>query len=252
MPQPFLQETDNMCILSKKPSRAWSYGIEYLIDSSSSDLPELSVWNPINLKPQQYLNALTQRATFSLQSQKGLFPVQFVGTYYDTQGLLEVFSSHCIGKYNPFTQVDLIDNEVNQLVDLLFRFKTSPLMSIPFRERMVNRLVVLMQDAQEEDNAILGITVGSLRSFYNFIHLHKGLKFPDISLTPDNNIYATWKSQNNRIFSLHFLPTGDARFVILKPNDRHPEKQIRTTGTSTVDIIMDLLKPFGLEEWVTE
>lgn len=110
----------------------------------------------------------------------------------------------------------------------------------------------LLDEAQEEDDAVLGINIGSLRGFYNFIHLNKDLKFPDISLTPDNNIYTTWRDMSKRVFSIHFLSDSDARFVILKPNERHPERQIMTTGTLSVDILMDHLKPYGLEAWVFE
>ncbi len=155
-----------------------------------------------------------------------------------------------IGKDNPFTQTDLLNDEENEIHELIFRIRRSPV--IPYRESLANRLIVLYNDVKEEDSDSPGIALGSIRHFYNFFQFHTNLKCPIVSLTPDNNIYASWKEGQNRVFSVHFLPSGDVRFVIFKPNNRHPERQIRISGTATPDTLMEMVTPNGLWDWITE
>jgi len=85
-----------------------------------------------------------------------------------------------------------------------------------------------------------------------FFQINTNIKCPIISLTPENNIYASWKSEQNRVFSVHFLGRGSVRFVILKPNDRHPEQQIRLSGTATYDILRETVTPHGVWDWISE
>jgi hypothetical protein len=152
---------------------------------------------------------------------------------------------------DPFTQADLLDIDDYQVQELILRFNTLP--SITYHERLVDRLFTLFGDAREEEPFSPGIAVGSLRNFYNFFQLNTNLKCPSISLTPDDNIYASWRSEQNLVFSVHFLLTnGDVRFVILKPNDMHSKKQIRHSGTATIDTLMDEVESSNIRDWILE
>lgn len=161
------------------------------------------------------------------------------------------FILNCLKKEDSFTQVDLLDNEDDQVQDLIFRFRR--LFSIPYCESLANSLLSLFNDAKEEYPASFGIAVGSLRNFYNLLQLHTNLKCPTVSLTPDYNIYASWRSEQNRVFSVHFLPNGDTRFVILKPNGSYPGRQICLSGLLTTDILMEMIavKPCDVG-WISE
>jgi len=151
---------------------------------------------------------------------------------------------------DPFTQADLLNSEEDQVQELIFRIRK--LASITCHESLANKLLTLFNDAKEEDSASLGIAVGSLRSFYNFFRLHTNLKLPTISLTPDYNIYASWRGEQKRVFSVHFLPNGDTRFVIFKPNDRHPGRQIRLSGIATTDTLIKTVESSGVSDWISE
>jgi len=152
---------------------------------------------------------------------------------------------------DPFTQTDLLNNEEDQVQELIFRIRKS--ISIRYHESLANRLLTLFNDAKEEDSASLGIAVGSLRNFYNFLYLHTNLKYPNISLTPDDNIYISWRDEQNKLFSVLFLPNReDARFVIFKPNNRHPKRQIRISGTATTDILIETVEPYNVLDWISE
>jgi len=151
---------------------------------------------------------------------------------------------------DPITQATLLKNEEDQVQELIFRIKRS--IAISYRKSLANTILTLFNDAKEEDPDCLGIAAESLRSFYNFLHLHTDIKCPTISLTPDYNIYASWRGEQNRVFSVHFLPNGDVRFVIFKPNDRHPGRQIRLSGIATTDVLMETVAPDSVSDWISE
>ena len=160
--------------------------------------------------------------------------------------------SYFIGASAP-TQLELLNTEEDQVKQLIARIRISPF--ILCQQKLVDvavRILTLFKDAKEEDEFSVGITAGSLRSFYSFISTHSDLKRPKLSLTPENNIYASWKSGNDKIFSVHFFSNGDARFVIFKPNNRHPEKIIRISGVVTSDMLIETVKPYNIDEWVLE
>ena len=148
------------------------------------------------------------------------------------------------------TQAILLENEEDQVQELIFQIRKS--LSITYHESLANRILILFNDAKEEDPDCLGIAAESLRNFYNFFRLHTNLKCPTISLTPDYNIYASWRGEQNRVFSVHFLPNGDVRFVIFKPNDRHPGRQIRLSGIATTDVLMETVAPDSVSDWTSE
>jgi len=151
---------------------------------------------------------------------------------------------------DPITQATLLKREEDQVQELIFRIKRSR--TISCQELLANRLLTLFYDAKEEDPDCVGIAAESLRNYYNFIHLHTNIKCPTISLTPEYNIYASWRDEQNRVLSVHFLPNMDVRFVMFKPNDRHPERKIRVSGIATIDILMDTLTPYCIEDWILE
>ena len=153
-------------------------------------------------------------------------------------------------KNDPLTQTDLVDSEDEQVQELILRIRTS--LSISHRETLANKLLRLFNDAKEEDPGSAGIAIGSLRTFIAFFQLHPTLKRPTISLTPENNVYASWRDSRRRVLSVHFLASGDVRFVIFKPNDRYPERQFRLSGNATVDILMATVAPHGVLDWITE
>jgi hypothetical protein len=146
------------------------------------------------------------------------------------------------------TQTNLVNSEEVLVQELIYRIKISR--PIPYREDLAKRLLALYYDAKEEDPDCVGIAAESLRSFNDFIHLHTNLKPPIISLTPDYNIYASWRDKQNRVFSVHFLPNADVRFVMFKPNVKRPERKIRVSGSATIDTLMKIVDPDCLEEWI--
>lgn len=168
----------------------------------------------------------------------------------ETQERREIFISDWPERKDPFTQSDLLESKEEEVQKLIYQIKTSLL--IRYREKLANRLLTLFKDSKEDDPDSTGIAVVSLRNFFNFLQVYPNLKCPSISLTPEYNIYASWRDEQNRVFSVHFLPNGDVRFVILKPNYKHPERQIRVSGTTTIDILMETVSYYRVYNWISE
>jgi len=155
-----------------------------------------------------------------------------------------------LGNKNPITQTALLKSEEDQVQELIFQIKR--LISISHKDDLANKLLTLFNDAKEEDPDSLGMSARSLQSFANFLLSNTNINCPTISLTPDYNIYASWRHEQNRLFSVHFLPNGDARFVIFKPNNRHPERITRISGVTTTDVLMETVIPYDIEKWISE
>ncbi|MFH1673358.1 MAG: hypothetical protein ABIF87_08035 [Pseudomonadota bacterium] len=206
------------------------YGNQSIEDNSPSDYPYTGAWvfSPkLSSKMARYRNT------------------PFVNQEESDTSIIDLPESQ-----DSITQSTLLKSEEDQVQELIFRIKRSR--SILYGESLANRLLTLFNDAKEEDPDCVGIAAESLRNFNNFLQLHINLKCPTISLTPDYNIYASWRAEQNRVFSIHFLPNADARFVIFKPNDRHPERKIRISGVATIDILMETVTPYCIGDWISE
>lgn len=134
--------------------------------------------------------------------------------------------------------------------ELIWRIGTTP--SIRYRVRLAARLTELQKAVQEEALDGRGMTVRSLQHFFDFLKAHPDLRCPVISATPERNIYASWKSGINRVFSVLFLPDGNVRFVIFRPNDKHPSETVRLSGMATLDVLMSIAESQGVLNWVRE
>jgi hypothetical protein len=156
---------------------------------------------------------------------------------------------HLPQKRDPSTQIDLDDLQ-DEVQDLVLRMRTSR--SISCREGLANRLVELLSDAEEEDPESLGISPGSLRNFYNFLRAYPNVKCPTITLTPGCTIYASWRPGQNRLFAVDFLANEDVLFVVFRPNERHPERPIRLSGSVTMDVLKDTVEGCAVWEWISE
>jgi len=157
--------------------------------------------------------------------------------------------STAITKITP-SQLGLLNVEDEKIQNLIFHIRMSS--QISYRERIAANLLFLNDYAKEETSESAGINLGSLQSFYDFIQIHNNLKCPIISLTPDDNIYLSWRGEKNRLFSVHFLSGEEVRFVVFKPNDMHPEKEDRFSGKTTYDVLKEAVIQYHVWDWISE
>lgn len=124
---------------------------------------------------------------------------------------------------------------------------------IMHRKRIVQRIRALRQMVRDDENEDGDISSDSLRSFFEFLNLHPELNYPDISLTPDGDIYARWKGRDRSLFSVHFLPQSRVRYVVFTPDRKRSDLIDRISGTSSVDTVLETAdRAYGVTGWVRE
>lgn len=120
-------------------------------------------------------------------------------------------------------------------------------------ERIVRRIRALRQMVRDDENEDGDISSESLRSFFEFLSLHPELNYPDISLTPDGDIYARWKGRDRSLFSVHFLPQSRVRYVVFSQDRKRPDLIDRISGTSSVDTVLETAdRAYGVIGWLRE
>jgi len=134
-------------------------------------------------------------------------------------------------------------NEVNEIVKFLNQT------NISFSERLAERIQFLFEASKEEYPHVEAISPESLKNFVSFLLSAPNLKYPDVVLSPDKNICTQWRTTPNRYFSVEFLPTGDARFVLFSPDPKNPDKTFRMSGIVSVDSLMQTAQPPGILSW---
>ena len=120
-----------------------------------------------------------------------------------------------------------------------------------FAERLANRLDYLAKISQEEYPEQAPIAPESLQDFVAFLESTLKLVYPGVVLTPSGNVQAEWRNGKNRHFAVEFVGSGDVHFVVFAPDPKHSYKTIRASGVATVESLMDIVRPYGVESWAT-
>ena len=102
-----------------------------------------------------------------------------------------------------------------------------------------------------EDPEDGSISIDSMRNFIGFLQNTTNLKCPNVALTPSNEIHAQWRTAPNRHLAVVFLQTGETRFVIFSPNSKDPEMIDRISGLTSVDSLLETIKPHKVLEWAS-
>ena len=140
--------------------------------------------------------------------------------------------------------------EDERVEEIIWRVRTT--LPVRYRAKLASHLRELAKAVREEELEGNEISAKSLRQFIEFLQANPRLRCPTISVTPDLNIYASWKSGPDQVFSIHFLPDGNVRCVIFRPNEKHPGKVVRFSVTATADVIISVAERNGVLEWASE
>ena len=116
----------------------------------------------------------------------------------------------------------------------------------------LNFLYEVVNEDPDEDLNKIPISIESLRNFISFLQNATSLKYPNVVLTPSNEIRAQWRTAPNRHFAVVFLSTEEARFVIFTPNPKDPDKIDRFSGITSVDSLMETIRPHRVLEWASQ
>lgn len=148
------------------------------------------------------------------------------------------------------TEKGLVDDNDDAVQDLIFSMRSTA--TISDSQGIADRLLELYNSSKEEEPSLIGMAVQSLLSYYKFLQKNPDLKRPAITLTPDGNVYVSWRGDEGRVLSIHFLPDSDVRFVVFKPNRRDPERKTRISGMTTFDMLMEEVAPCHVCDWISK
>lgn len=123
--------------------------------------------------------------------------------------------------------------------------------NISYAQRLADRLRDLYESVLEDPDEE-PLTPGSLINFIYFLSETPRLRYPDVSLTPTNEIRAQWRTAPNRHFAVSFSSMGDARFVIFKPNSDDPDRIDRFYGITSIASLIETTRPHRVLEWTSE
>ena len=123
--------------------------------------------------------------------------------------------------------------------------------NISSAQRLADRLRDLYESVLEDPDEE-PLPPGSLINFIYFLSETPGLRYPDVSLTPTNEIRAQWRTAPNRHFAVSFSSMGDARFVIFKPNSDDPDRIDRFFGITSIATLIETTRPHRVLEWTSE
>jgi hypothetical protein len=150
---------------------------------------------------------------------------------------------------SPFDELDdhlTNDEKIKNLIEYVREES-----NIQFANELAVRLDFL-RDAVNEDSDEIPISTESLRNFISFLRKTPNLKYPNVVLTPSNEIRAQWRTASNRHFAVVFLPTEETRYVIFTPNSKEPDKIDRLSGITSVGSLMETVQPHNVLEWASE
>jgi len=139
-----------------------------------------------------------------------------------------------------------VEIKVNRLLDEIRDKEHTPL-ARKVADRISDLYESIKDDPDEEP-----VSYDSLKYFIYFLISTPNLKYPDIVLTPTNEIRAQWRTAPNRHFAVSFMSTGDVRFVIFKPNNIDPDRIDRVSGITTVETLIETVQPLRVLEWALQ
>ena len=180
-----------------------------------------------------------------------LFPwiwLELETTYSST--ISGVAAEHVPISVSPFDVLEKTKDRDAQLSSLLEFVATA--LNAPFADRLARRIRLLLDAAKEEEQVTEQPSLDSLRNLLYFFQTQPGLRYPDLVLSPPGFFRAEWYVSPTRYFAAEFLPGGDSRFVVFGPNRLHSQKTLRLSGTVSVDLLSEAVRPFGVFEWASE
>ncbi|MEW6380760.1 MAG: hypothetical protein AB1611_14285 [bacterium] len=119
---------------------------------------------------------------------------------------------------------------------------------LPYKDRILNRLKWLLDATLDEPEAENYLNPDSVNLFLEFMRSKERLKYPDIILSPSGNVSTCWRIDANRSLCIEFLCGQSIRFVVFIPN---PLRTLRITGTIPISMLWDTLRPYNVEQWIT-
>ncbi len=117
--------------------------------------------------------------------------------------------------------------------------------------KTAERLYSLREMLKDEEGKEANISPESLRALHIFLRRLRRFRLPELSLTPEADVYLRWKAGAQRLFAVHFENDRRVRFVVFSPNPRHPGIVNRLSGIEAVDTVFETAdRAFSVKKWI--
>ncbi|HCD6632435.1 hypothetical protein [Pseudomonas aeruginosa] len=104
----------------------------------------------------------------------------------------------------------------------------------------------------KEDYDGRALSASSILTFLDFLNTHRNSKFPAITATPNGELYAQWKRDNDQRLGVQFLVGSEIKWVLLKRNPEHDEHIDYFAGQTVADSFGETATALGIREWIEE
>ena len=115
-------------------------------------------------------------------------------------------------------------------------------------EMVAERLEHLDELEQEEENEE-PISLDSVATFLSFLVAFSSRAEPGITVTPDGNIYATWKAEGGRHCGIEFAPMRAAKLVLMVPGEAETGSGVHIAGMMGSADLERTLRLHGVHAW---
>jgi hypothetical protein len=117
----------------------------------------------------------------------------------------------------------------------------------PHAEDVAERLRHLHEIEPEDDEE--PISLDSVAMLLSFLVPFTSKAQPAITVTPDGNIYATWKAEGGRHCGVEFTPARSAKLVLMVPGDADTGAGIHIAGRMGTSELERTLRLHGIHIW---
>lgn len=111
---------------------------------------------------------------------------------------------------------------------------------LEFKARLADRITAL-DAAYAEDYEGRSLSWSAFEALLTYLEASPAPAYPSVTATPAGDIYAEWHGPGGRLSTIEFLDSGEARFLVFRPNPKHPQRVDRLTGTTTTDALPETI-----------
>jgi hypothetical protein len=133
----------------------------------------------------------------------------------------------------------MTDSTTPDLVAVMSRLHATHL---PFKTKLADRLANLATLFSDDYDG-RELSTRSVTGLIDFLEASPQSGYPDLTLTPAGDCYAEWRGPQGRKVAIEFRDSGEARYLLFRPNPRHPQRIDRLTGTTTIDALAETMAP---------
>lgn len=110
----------------------------------------------------------------------------------------------------------------------------------------LSRRIVQLCEAFADDYPGQALSARSVHALIDFLELlPSSPEYPDVTATPAGDLYAEWRRSDGRHITIELLDSGEAHWLVLGPNPRHPDRVDTLSGTTTADALGETIGPLA-------